>query len=134
MCWARNSAGDQLQPCIFQVLPAGEPDPVTDCRATSILSDAVQVSCIAGYDGGLPQQFQVEVTEMSSGFKIFNGTEKLSSFVIGNLVASHTYEFTIWAVNNKGRSEPQIFHLTTADHHLHSEKDRGMEPIGRFVE
>ena len=128
MCWARNAVGDQHQPCFYQIIPAGEPDSLTDCIATNITSDAVQISCLPGFDGGLPQKFQVDVTDLSNGRKMFNGIERMSHFVIGRLEPGRTYEFKIWAVNNKGKSDPQIVHLTTL---AQQDKDNGTEPIGK---
>lgn len=129
MCWARNSIGKQRQPCFFHVVPAGEPDPLTDCMATNITSYAVRISCIPGYDGGLPQQFQIDVTDLSNGRRVFNGTETVSHFTIRNLEASRTYEFKFWAVNTKGKSDPQILHLTTAQ----DKEMKGTEPIGKYI-
>lgn len=136
MCWARNAVGEQQQPCHFQVVPAGQPDPLTDCIATNITTEAVHITCLPGYDGGLPQQFQVVVIDMSNGRSVFNGTETMSKFVIGNLAASRTYELIIWAFNNKGRSDPQIVHLTTAAVHqlTLTDKDKGIEPVGKPIE
>jgi hypothetical protein len=81
-CWGKNSIGKQAEPCVFQVVPAGntiptsssihrnsalfraaKPSPLTNCTlrtATNHSSDVLEVECRAGYDGGLPQRFILE--------------------------------------------------------------------------
>ncbi|KAJ3648204.1 hypothetical protein Zmor_020024 [Zophobas morio] len=62
-CWGSNSIGRQAEPCVFQVVPAAKPSPLTNCTlraATNHTSDVLEVECRAGYDGGLPQRFILE--------------------------------------------------------------------------
>lgn len=33
-CWAKNAIGKQTEPCLFQVVPAGELDDNLDCQQT----------------------------------------------------------------------------------------------------
>ena len=129
MCWARNLAGEQRQPCIFQVVPADKPDPVTNCSADNVTTETVQITCVAGYDGGLTQQFLIEVAD-SNGRLIGNRTSHVASFPIRDLETSRNYEITIWAVNSKGRSSPQVVHVATAAAKP-VEKEKRTEPIGK---
>lgn len=134
MCWATNVIGEQRHPCVFYIVPAGRPDPVTDCSATNLTSDLVQVICRQGYDGGLPQHFQVEVMDLLTGRKISNRTEKsLDDVIVRNLEPARKYQLTFWAVNIKGRSDPAILYVNTRDQTINADKDRNSEPIGKWI-
>lgn len=66
-CWATNEVGAQVQPCIFQVVLAGLPAPVTNCTLHNQTHQIVEIQCIAGYDGGLPQIFVLEMISKKHG-------------------------------------------------------------------
>ena len=55
LCRARNSVGLQAEPCTYQLVPAGPPDPVVGCRVTNQSFASLQVDCQPGFDGGLKQ-------------------------------------------------------------------------------
>nr|XP_045595276.1 uncharacterized protein LOC123756241 [Procambarus clarkii] len=63
LCWATNSVGKQREPCVFKIFPAGPPDALRNCTVLNESTDAVQVRCDEGFDGGLPQSFVMEVYE-----------------------------------------------------------------------
>ena len=128
MCWARNLAGEQRQPCVFHIISAGKPDPVHNCTAHNVTAEAVQITCAAGYDGGLPQQFHIEIAD-SNGRLIGNRTSHVSSFPVRHLETGTNYEVTIWSVNSKGKSDPQIVHVTT---YRPTEKEKRTEPVGQI--
>ncbi|XP_059218183.1 protein turtle homolog A [Stomoxys calcitrans] len=111
-CWARNSIGMQKSPCIFQVVAAGRPFPLQNCSITNQSADSIQVDCIEGFDGGLPQSFMLELVELNNLRLARNITLQHTSspvtFFIDNLDPSATYRMIIFAVNAKGRSEPII--------------------------
>ncbi|XP_045502361.1 carcinoembryonic antigen-related cell adhesion molecule 5-like [Colias croceus] len=54
-CWARNDIGNQREPCLFRIMPAGYPEPPSKCEV-----DGSYIRCEAGHDGGLPQWFVME--------------------------------------------------------------------------
>ncbi|XP_059469923.1 hemicentin-1-like [Neocloeon triangulifer] len=64
-CWASNSIGRQKVPCLFHIVPAKTPRPPEQCTITNSSSapSGLEVVCIAGEDGGLPQYFVLEVSE-----------------------------------------------------------------------
>ena len=126
MCWARNPAGEQRQPCVFQIVPAGKPDAVSNCSCVNTSSESVEISCTPGYDGGLVQQFLIEVAD-STGRLVGNRTSHVSSFPIRGLEMGRNYEITIWATNAKGRSEPQVIHVSTS---RPPDKEKRIEPVG----
>lgn len=61
LCWGLNSIGMQTEPCVFQVVPAGKPEPLTNCTVVNQTQFSFQVSCIEGYDGGHSQDFIAEL-------------------------------------------------------------------------
>lgn len=60
-CLATNSAGPQLEPCLFRVVAASRPSAPRNCSLTNLTADSVHVSCEPGFDGGLPQSFLLEL-------------------------------------------------------------------------
>lgn len=132
MCWAQNLAGEQRQPCIFQVVPADKPEPVNNCSSGNITTDTVEINCTAGYDGGLLQQFLIEVAN-SQGQVVTNRTSHVASFRVRDLKMGRNYEITVWAFNSKGRSSPQVIHVATAfEQVIKDKKTIGQEPIGNI--
>jgi neural cell adhesion molecule len=61
LCWGLNSIGTQTEPCVFQVVPAGKPEPLTNCTVVNQTQYSFQVTCIEGYDGGHQQDFIAEL-------------------------------------------------------------------------
>lgn len=61
LCWGINSIGMQTEPCVFQVVPAGKPEPLTNCSVVNQTQFSFQVTCVEGYDGGFPQDFIAEL-------------------------------------------------------------------------
>lgn len=56
-CWGKNDLGTQRNPCVFQVVSAGKPDPPTNCAAVNVSHHTASVVCKKGFDGGLRQKF-----------------------------------------------------------------------------
>ncbi|XP_051862318.1 hemicentin-1 isoform X2 [Drosophila albomicans] len=109
-CWGKNSIGLQKSPCVFQIVAAGRPFPLQNCTVSNQSVDSLQVDCIEGFDGGLPQSFMLELVELNSLRLARNITVTHTpvTFVIENLDQAATYRMIIFAVNVKGRSEPII--------------------------
>ena len=59
MCRAQNEIGLQEQPCIFHLMPAGKPDPVSNCSVSNQSYSTMSVSCRHGFNGGLRQVKQI---------------------------------------------------------------------------
>lgn len=47
--------------CVVRFVNAGKPHAPRNCTLWNQTSDSVEVSCVAGFDGGLPQRFLLEV-------------------------------------------------------------------------
>ncbi|GBP69054.1 Cell adhesion molecule 1 [Eumeta japonica] len=60
-CWASNDVGNQRQPCLYRIVPAGLPEPPSNCEITT---NDLELRCEPGHDGGLPQRFLLEVMEV----------------------------------------------------------------------
>jgi len=101
---------------------------VTDCIALNITTDSIVVGCRAGYDGGIPQIFHVQVV-ISDGLElVVNRTSYQPMFPLFGLEANSIYEIVIWAENDKGRSEPRILHVST----LSPSENRTKDSIGTY--
>ena len=64
MCWATNSVGRQEKPCVYHLIPAGRPEPVSNCTVLNQTYSTLHVACKAGFDGGLPQSFSMQVSKL----------------------------------------------------------------------
>ncbi|KAH0955172.1 hypothetical protein HN011_009771, partial [Eciton burchellii] len=95
-CWASNAVGHSKQPCLYQVIAAGRPYPLQNCTTYNLNGSRVRISCVEGYDGGLPQKFVAIVDKRR--------LESLSPYWEFQLLKSA--KVALYAVNAKGSSEP----------------------------
>uniref|UniRef100_A0A182T9Z3 Ig-like domain-containing protein n=1 Tax=Anopheles maculatus TaxID=74869 RepID=A0A182T9Z3_9DIPT len=58
-CTATNSYG-QSGHCAYHILVADVPDPIKSCTVSNVTAYTVHTSCVAGKDGGIPQQFHID--------------------------------------------------------------------------
>ncbi|XP_050669556.1 hemicentin-1-like [Leptidea sinapis] len=122
-CRGSNSVGRQLEPCVFQIVPAARPAPPRNCslqagvngtEATGILF----LRCVAGYDGGLPQSFVLQaldpITNNNKYNITINDTDGLVTFkldlsqISGRNIEGATFNLLIYAKNLKGESEKTL--------------------------
>ncbi|XP_046451494.1 nephrin-like isoform X1 [Daphnia pulex] len=135
LCSASNSIGQQAVPCLYHVIPADKPDPVSNCSVSHQSSESLQIACSEGFSGGLPQNFLLEIftadgalagsapapqQETSSQrpylpaeLKTFNQTSMKPVFIVRGLDADTTYVGQVTAVNAKGRSESFVVRVVT---------------------
>ncbi|XP_050087779.1 neural cell adhesion molecule 1-like [Anopheles aquasalis] len=118
-CWGQNEVGTQEHPCFFQVVLAGLPSAVKNCSINNQTQHSVEVQCLAGYDGGLPQIFTLEVISTRTGRVRYNVTnpdepyflvESLENLLhyggaYDDIGDDNTLKAVIFAVNQKGRSQ-----------------------------
>jgi len=115
LCWATNSIGRQDEPCVFHLIPAGLPDPVTNCSVRNQTYSTLYVSCLKGFDGGLPQAFMLEVMDAKTGFMVANTTNARSpSFAVTGLRPGTGYVVAVHSYNAKGAATPARVHAFTA--------------------
>ena len=108
MCWSRNSIGEQQRPCVFHIIAAGRPDPVKNCTPSNVNNSAFQIHCAPGFNGGLPQNFTIEVIENETlDNVVFKGVNTDPMFSVTNLKDSTDYRVYVVPVNMKGSGQPQ---------------------------
>ncbi|XP_042230051.1 nephrin-like [Homarus americanus] len=105
LCWGVNAVGLQHHPCVFHVFPADHPDPVHNCSVNNVSTTWVSIQCVAGFDGGLPQTFVLELYDIGHDRLLANTTNTVPVFLVVGLVAGVTMEGVVYSYNNKGRSE-----------------------------
>ncbi|XP_037944821.1 uncharacterized protein LOC119677515 isoform X2 [Teleopsis dalmanni] len=113
LCWASNEIGDQSEPCVYTITPAGEPDPLVNCTLLNQTSTGFQIECIEGFDGGLMQDFimEVYVNGTTRHPKIYKS--KTPYFEVRGLVPGVGYNVFLIAHNSKGRSNATILQVYT---------------------
>ncbi|CAK1552232.1 unnamed protein product [Leptosia nina] len=123
-CRGSNTVGRQLQPCIFQIVPAARPAPPRNCSISTgndssweeisreDIIDYIAVRCVTGYDGGLPQLLILEALDSVSGVTRFNVTANETSgvavFLIPAMVlwtSGSSLRLTVHSRNDKGASD-----------------------------
>ncbi|XP_046753588.1 nephrin-like isoform X5 [Diprion similis] len=119
VCLGVNDQGAQLEPCVYTIVPAGHPDNPHNCSVLNQTTDSLHVECTEGFDGGLPQEFTLEVDIETSnelakaGSLVYNSTSKVPTFSVTGLDPGTTYHIIVFASNSKGRSEPVRLRTTT---------------------
>ncbi|XP_061722013.1 nephrin-like [Cydia pomonella] len=103
-CTATNAVGRQEAPCVYKVVAAGKPMPLQNCSVMNQSAVGLQVECLEGFDGGLPQVFYMEVLELPSLLVHANVTSNSSTFEV-ELHGRSSYALKLYAANAKGRSE-----------------------------
>ena len=134
LCWGRNELGPQVVPCVYHIVPAGKPDPPKNCNLKNKTQTTLHVTCHKGFDGGLPQEFTLEVFDGSTstddskpGRLIVNITRKLvPEFSVGSLEPGQTYFLNIYSSNNKGKSNTGVPVKVTTLQPTHQEHRRNM--------
>ncbi|XP_041988742.1 neural cell adhesion molecule 1-B-like [Aricia agestis] len=103
-CSASNEVGTQLAPCVFQMVAAGKPHALRNCTLWNQTADSVEVSCVAGFDGGLPQHFLLELYSEDDDKPRVNLTSEEPSWTVRGLEWEVRFRLAAVAVNSKGRS------------------------------
>lgn len=89
-------------------ISTGRPFPLINCSITNQTEDSLQVQCMENFDGGLPQNFLMELLEipnMESKFNVsVNGRSPI--FYLHGIESSASYKVKLFAVNAKGLSDP----------------------------
>ncbi|XP_069944398.1 protein turtle homolog A isoform X2 [Cherax quadricarinatus] len=117
LCWATNDVSRQSQPCIYHIIHASPPDPVSNCTVENISSSGVGIRCQAGWDGGLTQTFTLSVSHARAHTDAHHSkkaprvlantsTSPRPEFSLTGLQPGTEYVLTILGVNKKGQSEP----------------------------
>ncbi|XP_022251279.1 hemicentin-1-like [Limulus polyphemus] len=104
-CRGKNAVGIQKDACKYVLISVGPPEKVTNCTWLHDTSDFVHVECKPGHDGGLRQQFQLEVYNAEWKHLQINLTShKKPVFQIPGVAPGASLVLVIYAINAKGRS------------------------------
>lgn len=94
-----------MPPSLF----VGKPYPVKNCSLINQTSSSVEVICLPGFDGGLPQHFILELyTGYSQSLKYNLTSYTEPYFFLENLEPDTHFKLEIYAVNSKGRSRSEV--------------------------
>lgn len=105
LCWGSNEIGTQTEPCVFSLIPAGKPDPLSNCTIMNQTFDILQIECVEGFDGGLQQEFLAEVYLIGNRHLFSSIKSKEPNFDLKGLEPGVGYNIFLSAKNAKGASE-----------------------------
>ncbi|XP_064098639.1 uncharacterized protein LOC135209791 [Macrobrachium nipponense] len=131
LCRATNNVGRQKKPCVVNLVPAGPPDIPTNCSATTVNPDALKpalaVTCVEGFDGGLPQNFLLEAWQ--DGLVLANISSEYPEWVVSGMEAGKGVILNIVGHNVRGRSDPVTMKVQTssAQHRAAPVQDSAVE-------
>lgn len=98
----------------------GKPDGLQNCSLLNQTFDSLQVECIEGFNGGLTQEFVMEVYDSTAKKLVTNVTSRAPYFSVGGLDSGLSFDIILFATNKKGRSEVallQAYTLQSAEKH-----------------
>lgn len=106
LCWATNKFGEQLKPCIFNIIPGDRPTSMHNCIISNQSTDSLTIQCQPGDDGGLSQIFHLEIFN-SVTHQLINNLTRLKTplFEISSLPKSTPLRFNLYSSNEKGQSD-----------------------------
>ncbi|XP_050444073.1 nephrin-like isoform X2 [Adelges cooleyi] len=122
-CRATNSAGQQLEPCVFHVIAAVKPDPPFNCTTSERTPFSMRVWCAQGFDGGVTQKFTLEAYDAGNDLAavvgdgptvaadgpmpplLFNMSADEPEFIIRQLTPAAGLRLAVYAHNSRGTSE-----------------------------
>ncbi|GAB0086941.1 hypothetical protein DMENIID0001_011680 [Sergentomyia squamirostris] len=111
-CSAENIYGHSGL-CAYHILAAELPDPVKNCTAFNATANSVQVSCVAGRDGGIPQQFHVDIIDKSTNSVLYNISYRHPDFTLKRLPSESDLIIKVLAFNLQGSSNWYRLHAKT---------------------
>ncbi|XP_047496757.1 nephrin-like isoform X2 [Penaeus chinensis] len=134
LCRASNEVGQQRQACVVTLVPAGPPDTPSNCTAAPVNPEAstdsasLAVSCLEGFDGGLPQSFLLETWQ--EGVLIANMSSDFPEWVVTELRAGVGATLQVTAYNARGASGTLLMEVLTTSAQHHAAPDaKGMPDI-----
>jgi hypothetical protein len=90
------------------MMVVGRPDQVHNCTITNISMTSMSLRCSEGFNGGLQQQFMLEVRDMQTNELRANYSSPIPRFTVNSLMPSTIYLAAVFAYNTKGRSDPTV--------------------------
>jgi len=96
---------------LFVATSTGKPGPLRNCSLFNQTGDSLEIECLPGFDGGLPQMFFLEAYEVPSMHLRLNVSNKLApAFRVSEELpgASTLLRMVLYAANPKGRGEATV--------------------------
>lgn len=91
------------------MMRTGKPEAPYNCTLTNQTTESLSVECTAGFDGGQPQHFLLEVFDQHTGVLQANVTSRdNAAFTVQGLEPGKVLNMILYAVNAKGRSDPTL--------------------------
>lgn len=87
----------------------GKPESPYNCTLSNQTTESLSVECSAGFDGGQPQHFLLELFDQHTGKLQASIISKENvAFTVHDLESGKVLNMALYAVNAKGRSDPTI--------------------------
>ena len=104
-CIARNNMGIDSAPIFFT--RTLKPDPPLALRVINVTSNTVTLKWVPGFDGGMPQSFQIRFkpSDHTSYFYADAYPTNATEFTISQLAPETEYVFAVMAYNALGQSD-----------------------------
>lgn len=99
---------------------SGKPDPLSNCTILNQTAESLHVECIEGFNGGLRQDFVMEIYDTQTRKLVSNVTSRSPVFIVGGLESGLGFDIGLYATNKKGKSDVvhlQAFTLKSAEKH-----------------
>ncbi|XP_022242352.1 uncharacterized protein LOC111085889 isoform X1 [Limulus polyphemus] len=133
LCRGKNSIGEQRRPCVFTIIPAGKPESVSNCTINNQTERSLNLACEAGDDGGLLQQFHLEIYSRKYQILLVNMTSlDHPVFEAVGLPSGSPLRIVVYASNAKGKSSKVTLTATTlftAEKHIGSVPQVFISPV-----
>lgn len=105
---------------MYNVISSGKPDSLSNCTILNQTAESLHVECIEGFDGGLHQDFVMEIYDTQTRKLVSNITSRSPVFIVGGLESGLGFDIGLYATNRKGKSDVvhlQAFTLKSAEKH-----------------
>ncbi|KAG8198816.1 hypothetical protein JTE90_007119 [Oedothorax gibbosus] len=113
-CFAKNDVGNMKDPCVFNIVPTGPPEPLQNCTITNQSFSSLSLSCDTGDDGGSKQSFHLELWSMRREQLLANvSAADHPSFVVRGLPTGASFILVLFSSNSKGRSTSVVMTAST---------------------
>lgn len=116
-CWAENSAGEQEEPCRFEIVRESSPEPLTKCRTVNVTWEMLETLCNEGFDGGHFPTYHLEVYRtdvIGKQYLAYNlSSNERPHFQLLGLEPGTDFSLVAFASNELGTSEKVLFNATT---------------------
>lgn len=93
---------------------------MSNCTLQNQTTDSIFIECIEGFDGGLLQEFVMEIYDPQNHKLVSSISSKSPIFIVGGLESGLTFDVELYASNKKGKSSVvrlQTYTLKSAEKH-----------------